>query len=741
MQTVLELQRHAGNRAVSHLLGPRVQRAPGGGASGAGASAAGRSAGAGAPTTSVAPPEGGVEIDRLGVVDQEGSKSDDGRPGLNIRPAPSGRNTPLGRIEDRKHLIAKRDMGGGWMYAVVTDGALRGTAGYVQTHNLVNFNMPPDPAAPDPEAYLYRVKPGDRAHQLVREVYGASNIETGQDQRFFTNVLKYINDRAQRGGAFNVKTKTQQHGVVAYEVDDIELVAGRQIWIPGLAFAQSLKGTVSRGSWARDIAEKVKDWGRKLAAIPAFIGGLVVGALESIRDLFVGLFDLVWNAIKTLGGSLVDAAKAIWGLITDPRKRRQLLEAMNQRLLDMIGPKVSFLRRAYNWGRIIGYATMEVVSTILLAGVANAVKASRWGASLAGMLEVIGDAPAIKRITGAAERIAESPIGAGIRKAVAPVGKAVEKVGGAVEKVGGAPAKLVLKSAEVLAERAAKLGSRFGWKSEQLLDAARIMDQQGVKLYLRTSSKWSPARMAEGAIPKPVAIKANTINELDVIIGPGFTDRDLGLVGHFEPVPSERWVRPKGMSDDEWEKLQPALRKRAEKRARSYRKYDKDMKRLTRPTRTKGGEYYRIERGIVKQVEVGEGGQELVRALTGDIDAFALGTLSGGKVSRGKAERVEELLVERDVTEHGIHAYWQHRRDFDPDAFYTIIESHLKDPVIEIGPNLVPREVTADQVPEIAEILSSRQYRNWKRSRMVKAMRSFLVGLGVGGSSAHGASR
>ena len=739
--SLLGLQRDAGNQAVVRLIRTTAQRwsapAPWG-------ESVGR---AGAPVkrdpegpTAVQPPEGGQEVDHLGVVDQEGPKSKDGRPGLNLRPTPSESNTPVGRLDDKDHLMAKRDMGDSWMYAVVTDGHLKGSAGYVYTHKLVNFDLPPDPASPDPGAYLYRIKPGERAHQLVRDTYGAKNIETGQDQRFFTNVLKYLNDWAQRGAAFEVKAKTRRAGAMTYEVDDVELVAGKQIWIPSLELAQSLKGTVSRGSWARNAAEKVKDWGKELASIPAFIAGLIVGAIESIRDLFVGVFELVWNAIKTLGGSLIDAAKAIWGLITDSQKQRELLEALDEQLQKMVGPGVNFLRRAYNWGWIIGYATMEVVSTILLAGVGNAVQASKWGAKIAKVSQAIGKFPAIAEISKGAAKVAASPVGRRIAKTVAPAVRVVKKVGGAVETVTGAPQKLVLKAAKTVAKavtkRARKLGTKYGWKAERLVDAARIMEQQGVKLYLRPSSRHAPARMAEGAIPKPVSIKANTLDEMDIIIGPGFSQKELGLVGHFEPTKPELWKRPPGKSQADWDALQPALQARAAKRASSFKKLQKDMTRLTKPTTTKGGEFYRVEGGLVKHVEVTDAGGEIVSSLTSDVDVLHATTLGGGKLDNYDA--LDDALLEAGLTEHGIHTFWSDGPHFDPDAFYGIIEGHLKQPVVEVGPDLIPREVMANQIPEIAEILSSRYYKNWKRSKAAKAGRAVAIGAVVVGASIEG---
>lgn len=763
---ILALQRTAGNRAVTELVSS-LQRDPAGGPMAAGGIrsripiAAGGSgerkpiaaggSGQDKASTAVAPPEGGVEIDRIGVVDQDGTnpkKANDGRPGLNLRPAPGTDNEPLGRLADRDHVVAKRDMGNGWMYVVPTEGhtwggaqrggALKGTAGYAYTLNdIVDFDLPPEPSSPDPGAFLYRITANERAHELARRVYGGGNIETGQDQRFFTNVLKYLNDRANRETGFKTVRKTVGAGPVAWEKEDVELVAGRQIWIPSLAMAQSLKGTVSAGSTARDVAEKAKGWAKKAASIPLFIAGLIVGAIESIKDFFVGIFDLVWNAIRTLGGSLVDAAKAIWGLVTDSRKRGAALDALAQELEDLVGDKVSFLRKAYNWGRIVGYLTMEVVSAILLGGAIEAAKASRWGARVAKFAQAVSDLAPIKKISTGAKAIAESSVGRRIAELAAPAGKVAKKAGAVVDAVTGAPGRAVLKTAEFLGERAVALGSRYGWSAERLTAAAQIMEKYGVKLYLRKSSKYAPMRMAEGAIAKPAVIKANTLNDLDLLISSGFTEKELGLVAHFKPLPRKEWRRPPGLSDEDWAGKLPELEKQAAKRAKSFDKLDREMQRLAKPVKHGSGESYTVEGGLVKQVEEGADGERIVRPLTSDIDVFAGAKLDGSKLGTSYG-RLDDALLEANFGEHGFHTEWKNRGDFDPDAYYGIIEGHMDDPLIEVGPDLVERSVKASEIPEVAEILNSSGYRRWKRSRMEKTVRTGIALAGMAWASLTG---
>jgi len=71
-------------------------------------------------------------------------------------------------------------------------------------------------------------------------------------------------------------------------------------------------------------------------------------------------------------------AKAIWGLIDDPRKRQALLDSIDAGLQKMLSTG-GLIKRAYNWGRIVGYATMEVVTFILFAGATAALKADKFG--------------------------------------------------------------------------------------------------------------------------------------------------------------------------------------------------------------------------------------------------------------------------------------------------------------------------------------------------------------------------
>jgi hypothetical protein len=479
--SLLALQAQAGNAAVVQLI---VQRQGSGGT----AVAEPAPTTAGPPPTSVAaPPTEGKSVEQLGVIDNDTV----GGGGLNLRASPEG--AILTRLAHNDHVMVKRELPNDWVYVVATDGKAKGTAGYA-SRVYINTELPPDPSSPDPGATLHRIESGERAHDFVRRHYGASNIDTGQDQRFFTNVLQYVNEKSGRGRFFVKKIKMRGGGggiggSIGFPYEDIELVAGGKIWVPSLEYALALKGTVSAGSTLRDIAEKIKGIGKKLLAIPAFVAGLVIGALESIKDLFVGLFELVWGTVKSLGGNLVDAAQAIYGIATDPRKRRALLEAIDEGLRKRLETG-SFLRKAYEWGRIVGYATMEVVAFILLAGATAALKAGKF----AKFVEVlVNESAAIQKTVKAAQALRKSEavmkiaakvgkageVAAKVTSKAAPVTKAAGKVAGAVGKVMGAPGEAILGTARGVATGWRKLRRALHRRSGAAAKGAKAANRAG----------------------------------------------------------------------------------------------------------------------------------------------------------------------------------------------------------------------------------------------------------------------
>jgi hypothetical protein len=269
-----------------------------------------------------------------------------------------------------------------------------------------------------------------------------------------------------------------------------------------------------------------------------------------------------------------------------------------------------------------------------------------------------------------------------------------------------------------------KVAARYGWSESRLAEVLGIVEKRGATAYLRRSSKWAPSRLAEGAVPKPVLIKANTLDEMDLLLSNGqFTRKDLGLVAHFEPVPV--WARPPDISRRRWNAMQPELEARYRKRLASYQKNEAEMQKLTTPTGKRDSTYFelkggdKVKGGLVYQVDIDDAGKAARHALTGDIDVLEFRT-KGGKLAGPEYELLDDLFLEAGVSEHGAHMAWRRRGDFNEDAFYGILEGHLKDPVIEIGPGGKVRELTADKVPGVADILNSSEYKSWKAKKSGK---------------------
>jgi hypothetical protein len=111
----------------------------------------------------------------------------------------------------------------------------------------------------------------------------------------------------------------------------------------------------------------------------------------------------------------------------------------------------------------------------------------------------------------------------------------------------------------------------------------------------------------EGALPKPEAIKAKSINPTDVLLGaPAGSE---GQVGYFEPTLPER---PAGMSDPEWQRVQD----RFDQRQHEFEVLGPEMAQL------QADGLVRVENGTVRLFDPrGEGG---FRPVAGDVDLYQI---------------------------------------------------------------------------------------------------------------------
>ena len=135
-----------------------------------------------------------------------------------------------------------------------------------------------------------------------------------------------------------------------------------------------------------------------------------------------------------------------------------------------------------------------------------------------------------------------------------------------------AVAKSVVKEGEALAvglEAEARTGMPVK-NQKAIADSAEAHD---VVIDVRGTNPEAPRRLAEGNLPKPEAIKAKSINQLDTYIG--FRREDVGLVGDMEPKPPVKGEVPPEL----WEQVQ----KRYADRLAEFKDLAPEMQNLGRP--------------------------------------------------------------------------------------------------------------------------------------------------------------
>src|SRR3954451_13040207 len=105
---------------------------------------------------------------------------------------------------------------------------------------------------------------------------------------------------------------------------------------------------------------------------------------------------------------------------------------------------------------------------------------------------------------------------------------------------------------------------------QAIADACKAHD---VVIDVRGTNPEAPRRLLEGNLPKPEAIKAKSITQLDTYIG--FRREDVGLVGYMEPKPPVKGEVPPEL----WEQVQ----KRYADRVAEFKDLAPEMQNLSRP--------------------------------------------------------------------------------------------------------------------------------------------------------------
>ncbi|MEZ4235143.1 MAG: SH3 domain-containing protein [Myxococcota bacterium] len=171
-------------------------------------------------------------------VNQTGKVAWDGDPRLRLRSAPSTDAPVAGELAFDTTVQILSAYAGGWSFVATADGR----TGYAASDYLWSA---PDHPMPEPNAHLKRVPAGEDGYaiNIARQAYGFAADDWGQDLRFYVNVLAHVN-------GIEVPDSVDGWRSVSFQAD-------RFIWVPSQAFAASLQGVVSSGSYSYEAADSL----------------------------------------------------------------------------------------------------------------------------------------------------------------------------------------------------------------------------------------------------------------------------------------------------------------------------------------------------------------------------------------------------------------------------------------------------------------------------------------------------
>ena len=242
---------------------------------------------------------GFIDVNELGIVYQSGGAN------LRNKPLPGKLGSKVVRKlkQNEKVYILSHDKKGSW-YAVTTDDGL---FGYIADWLIWK-------KLPEPNVKVLKIPSGSTALEIASTHYGNDFKSWGSDLRFVVNALAFANDRSDHNGVGSpgISKKNNDQSWAKTKVNkDV------YIWLPSVAFLNTLKGKVSSGSITYEIWEGIKAAARAIAFGASFVAGVLHGALAGVVALIKGLIDLIFGAIKSiLFGTVWSDLKNIWTAVT-----------------------------------------------------------------------------------------------------------------------------------------------------------------------------------------------------------------------------------------------------------------------------------------------------------------------------------------------------------------------------------------------------------------------------------------
>lgn len=345
---------------------------------------------------------GWAAVNKLGIVYQES--------GVNLRYRTATEGSPLARLpQNTKVHVLSHNPQTHWLAVSVVGDAFDkscGRLGYLGRFGYVSddyvwWKTPiPDAASvlysvqgKDPLSKVvqshcqykdYPIKVGDDARSLVMAVYLASqdNPETKKGIRINEEKFKKAQEDLDL-----VEQIDPYRGGTQDLFDSIELVAGERIWLPGVSYVEQLKQAdilPSRPDWMNSAVETGK-------GIAGFSVGVVEGFVQSVLDVFIGIYDMVSGLfsgmLSLVNGEMLKAASDMIALIKEMAADdvKQLAGELLTAIGGLLAKSVEdFL---YRWmkdpdpyrkwhfrGAVIGYILAEVAMAVFTAAIANVVK-------------------------------------------------------------------------------------------------------------------------------------------------------------------------------------------------------------------------------------------------------------------------------------------------------------------------------------------------------------------------------
>lgn len=196
-----------------------------------------------------------------------------------------------------------------------------------------------------------------------------------------------------------------------------------------------------------------------------------------------------------------------------------------------------------------------------------------------------------------------------------------------------------------------------GMPTRNVKHAQVVADRYGVTIQVRPTNPDARALLESGqALPKPMKIKAKTVNDLDVALGMPADAK--GKVAVFRPTdPPGSGIIGGEIRDraafDTWKRANPELAGRWQQRAKEFGDELHDMEALAK----KGDIVWDANNPVILDRKTG-------LPFTGDHDVFDIRGVNGERVSPAvRAQVIDDLSAPPYRNQHGAHMDWRPTAD------------------------------------------------------------------------------